>query len=78
MAKRPRKGQVVDVHFWDHAEDSDGPAECHVYGRLHETTRHAYVVDSWVCDDKDAHESATKRFVILKKVTTSIKILRAV
>lgn len=72
---RPIKGHIVSITFLDHAEDSDGPMECMVYGRLHKTTRQAYVVDSWVCDDPDAEKSSTKRFVILKRVVSSIKVL---
>lgn len=75
MTVRPRKGHIVSVTFLDHVEDGDEPMECTVYGRLHKTTRVAYLVDSWTCADEVIHEENKKRFVILKRVVSSIKVL---
>lgn len=72
---RPIKGNIVAITFLDHVEDGDSPMECSVYGRLHKTTRIAYIVDSWTCADPKVHEDNKKRFVILKKVVSEIKVL---
>jgi hypothetical protein len=78
MSARPRKGQIVCITFLDHVEDGDEAMECTVYGRLHKTTRIEYLVDSWTCKDPEVHEENKKRFVILKKVVLSIKILKEI
>lgn len=73
---RPIKGHIVAITFLDHVEDGDEPMECTVYGRLHKTTRIAYLVDSWTCADNDTHENNKKRFVILKRVVSNITVLK--
>lgn len=74
---RPIKGHVVAITFLDHVEDGDEPMECTVYGRLHKTTRVAYLIDSWTCADPAVHEDNKKRFAILKNVVSDIRVLKS-
>ena len=46
--KRLRKGDIVEITFLDHAENSDDALEFIVYGRVMDITRYAYKIGQWI------------------------------
>lgn len=68
--RRPRKGDIAQISFWDHAEDSDeGPIKCVVWGYVASAKGSFYKIQSWrLPNDPEANEDNKKEFTILKKV----------
>lgn len=50
-AKRLNKGDIVEITFLDHAENSSDAIEFVVYGKVMNITRHAYILGSWIYTD---------------------------
>jgi hypothetical protein len=84
MAKEVRLnvGDLVELTFLDHAENSDDAMEFVVYGKLFAITRTAYKVGSWVYADdvsraKDSNTDNENYFTIVKKAITKKRKLRS-
>lgn len=77
-----RKGQIIEVVFWDHVEDGNDPFEFMVWGRLMKVTRTYLVVESWAYADAkrrvDDDDSNIKRFTILRRVVKGVRIWETV
>ena len=79
--KRPVVGNIVEVVFWDHAENSKDALLFEVFGRLIEITKKAYIIKSWgyVKDVDRAGDSNTEnesKYAIVKKAVDSIRVLK--
>ncbi len=70
MSRAFRRGWVVAITFDDHAEDSDEPVSCILYGRVTKVHRRYVVVESWANPDPDAADDDIKQFTILKSTIT--------
>ena len=73
---RLRKGMVVAVEFDDHAESSDRPIRCRVYGKLVSIGRKHLVVTSWeTMEDKVTAKLNDHRWSILRATIVRIVLL---
>lgn len=79
----PRVGDIVEVRFHDHSEESHDPQEgaihfC-VFGRLHKITKSVYIVHSWAYVAPDGYEEGADSnivgFTIVRKAITEIRRL---
>ena len=79
MKKRPVIGDIVEIKFWDHAENSKDALLFVVIGRVSNITKRAYIVHAWqyvnatdkAADDNDANELW---FAIVKSAIDDIRI----
>ena len=69
---RFRKGQVVEVEFLDHVEDSSTPLLFTLYGRIVKVDRKYLVVESWSYTDRDGDDGDTnvKTWTIVRSTIT--------
>ena len=79
--KRPKVGDLVEVVFWDHAENSKDALLFDVFGRLTSITRKAYIVRSWgyqkdVDRAGDGNTDNENWYAIVKKAVDSIRVLK--
>ena len=80
-AKKPVIGDLVQIVFLDHAENSDDALKFEVVGRVHKITKTAYLVRTWgyVKDVDRAGDGNTDNenwYAIVKSAIESIKILK--
>lgn len=82
---KPRKGDIMQVTFLDHVEDSERnePFAFTVWGRVHSVDKKSITVASWDYADaghtegKESDQVNRKRFTILKSTITSLVMLEA-
>ena len=80
--KRPSVGDIVEIVFWDHAENSKDALLFEVFGRITGITRKAYIVRSWGYQNEvdragDGNACANENwYAIVKKAVDSIRILK--
>ena len=79
--KRPKVGDLVEVQFWDHAEQSKDALLFEVFGRIAGITRKAYIIRAWgyVLDiDRagDGNPENENSYAIVKRAIDSIRILK--
>ena len=84
MKPTARKGDLVQVTFLDHVEDSDKDQHFTfvVWGRVRSVTKSAITVECWAYPDPahtegDDDRFNVKRFTILKAVITDLVKLEA-
>lgn len=81
MAKRIRKGYVVEVHFLDHVEDGEGAMKFIVWGRVDRVSRRSLRIVSWAHEDpldpvaQDCEKGTEKTFTIVRSAITELKVL---
>lgn len=74
-------GDLVDIEFYDHAEDASDAMRFRVAGEILSQTKIAYIIATWRYADKidRAKDSNTKenenRFAIVKSAIINIKRL---
>lgn len=75
--RRPRKGDIAQISFLDHAEDSTtGPIKCLVWGYVASAKGSCYKIQSWrLPEDEETNEDNKKEFTILKRVVTDAIVL---
>ncbi len=83
MAKKAIKvGDLVDIEFYDHAEDHDDALVFRLAGEIGRITKTAYIVRTWrYTNDIDRAKDSNRKenensFAIVKKAIVSIKKLR--
>jgi len=83
MAKKDviQKGDLVQITFLDHCENSNDALEFIIWGRIDRITRTAYIIASWVYNDpveqaKDTNTDNENYYVIVRKAITNIKKLK--
>jgi hypothetical protein len=80
--KNVKVGDLVDIEFFDHAEDAEEALLFKLCGEVEKITRVSYIISTWRYADKvvaagdDNKKSNENRFAIVKKAITSIKILK--
>lgn len=74
-----RQWDIVSVLFADHAEDTDEPIRCQVFGRIRAINEDHYIphllIDSWIDVAGDVDSENVKRWVILLTAIEQIDIL---
>lgn len=79
MATQVAVGDIVDIEFYDHAEDADEAMRFKLCGEIAKITPISYVLYTWryACPVARAKDSNTKenenRFAIVKKAIINIK-----
>lgn len=74
-----RRGQIVEVQFYDHALNASKPFKFIVYGRLSSITTNAICVDSWIYATRMyKHDSNVERHAIVRSAIISIRQLKPV
>ena len=82
MAKKLEVGDLVDIEFLDHAEDSKDCLHFKLCGEILDITKSAYIIATWryACAIQRAEDDNNKenenRFAIVKKAIVSIKKLK--
>ena len=75
----PRKGDIIEIEFWDHMEDHDDACLFKIWGRLYRETAMTYSVMTWGFADPNEsgldEGSCVRRFTILKSTVTGIRKL---
>jgi len=79
--KRPAVGDLVEVVFWDHAENSKDALLFEVFGRLIEVTKKAFIIRAWgyvkdVDRAGDGNSDNENSYAIVKKAIDTIRILK--
>ena len=79
--KRPVVGDIVEVIFWDHAENSKDALLFEVLGRLIGSTRKAYIIRAWgyindVDRAGDGNPDNENSYAIVKRAVDSIRIIK--
>ena len=79
--KRPTVGDLVEVVFLDHAENSKDALLFEVYGRITGITRKAYLIRAWgyvreVDRAGDGNPENENSYAIVKKAVESIRVLK--
>ena len=79
--KRPTVGDIVEIVFLDHAENSKDVLLFEVYGRLIKITSKGYLVKSWgyvreVDQAADSNTDNENWYAIVKKAVQSIRVLK--
>jgi hypothetical protein len=79
--KRPVIGDIVEVVFWDHAENSKDALLFEVFGRIMGITSKAILVRSWgyvkeVDRAGDGNTDNENSYAIVKKAIDSIRVLK--
>jgi hypothetical protein len=71
----PRVGDEIRVDFLDHCEDGDGEAiQFTVYGRVLKINRAVLQVGCWVYTAPTETDSNEKKFDIVRKAVTNVRI----
>ena len=79
---RVKVGDIVEVVFWDHAENSHDGMQFVCYGKITGSTRKAWIIHSWMYQDpiQRAGDSNVKdnenSFAIVKSAIDSIRKLK--
>lgn len=76
---KPKLGDTVAVTFLDHCEDCDEgkPIAFTLFGLLSTITRTSYEITCWAyADGVRRGDGNEKRFAIVRKAITSIRILK--
>jgi len=81
MAKqKPKVGDVVEVEFLDHVENSDTPLPCIVYGRVRKLTEATIAIESWTFDEPSgvSHHDFDNRKVwgLIRDAVLRIEVLK--
>ena len=81
MKKAPKVGDIVQVTFWDHAENAKDALLFEVLGRVASVTRKAYLIRSWgyvneVDRAGDGNPDNENSYAIVKRAIDSIKVLK--
>ena len=76
-----RQADVVQIEFWDHAENSKDALKFEVIGRVFKITRKAYLVRCWgyaseVDRAGDGNADNENWFAIVKSTVETIKIFK--
>lgn len=79
--KKPQVGDIVNIVFWDHAENSRDALKFEVIGRISSITKMAYMVRCWGYESdidraSDGNVSNENWFAIVKSAIESIKVLK--
>ena len=79
--KRPQVGDIAEVVFYDHAENSKDALRFEVFGRLIQVTRKAYIVRSWGYVDEvdragDGNTDNENTYAIVKSAVESLRVLK--
>ncbi len=79
--KRPKVGDLVEVIFWDHAEQSKDALLFEVFGRISGITRKAYLIRAWGYVSEldrvgDGNPDNENSYAIVKRAIDSIRILK--
>ena len=80
-AKRPTIGDLVEIIFWDHAEQSKDALLFEVYGRISNITKKAYIIRAWgyvkeVDRAGDGNIDNENTYAIVKRAIDSIRVLK--
>ena len=77
----PRKGDVVEIHFLDHVEDSHEPLLFYLYGRLIKVDKKYVVVESWafpkVGGAEEGSENVKTFTIVCSTIEQLIKLIPA-
>lgn len=71
----PKEGDIVEIRFWDHAEDTHEPYLFHVFGRLAKVAARSVVVESWAYTKGEVGEPGdtnVKSFVLVASAIEEI------
>lgn len=73
-----RKGQLVEVTFYDHVQHGKRPLRCVVYGKLSVVAPKSLTVDCWMLSSgsKAARENNVERFTIVRAAIEKVTRLR--
>ncbi len=79
--KKPKIGDLVELVFWDHAEQSKDALLFEAFGRLISITKKAYIIRAWgyvkdVDRAGDGNPENENTYAIVKKAIDSIRILK--
>ena len=79
--QRPKKGDLVVVNFYDHAQGSKDALLFEVVGRITNITKKAYIIHTWryineVDKASDSNDENEDWFAIVKSAIDSIRILK--
>ena len=69
-----RKGDIVEVRFFDHVEDGE-PIEFVVYGRVGKLTRKFVTIQCWAYPDTLDDDHNVKAFSIVRSCITGVRVL---
>ena len=82
MAKTISKGDLVDIEFLDHAENSDHVLRFNLCGEVEQVTNDAYIIRTWRYSDpvdraKDENTKENEnKYAIVKKAVIGIYHLK--
>ena len=68
-------GSVVDVIFWDHAQNGQ-VIKCRVWGKLKHVDDKQIIIRSWECSDMPDNDTNHEHFSIVKSCIIAFKILK--
>lgn len=74
---RLRKGMVVAVEFDDHAQDSNAPIRCRVYGRIAAVARKHIVLIGWetIGQNQRTKDANDTRYSIIRSAIVHVSHL---
>lgn len=81
QTNKPKIGDIVEVTFLDHAENSKDVLLFEVFGRVKDITRKAYLIRAWgyvneVDRAGDGNPDNENSYAIVKRAIESIRVLK--
>ena len=70
-----RKGDIVELKFYDHASDTEDALIFVVWGRVCKQDKKHVVVQSWAHPDNLENDNQTECFSIIKSCIISSRVL---
>ena len=71
-----RKGDIVEVDFYDHAQDSEEALVFRVWGRVCKVEKKHIVVQVWAHPDNMENDNQTEYYSIIKSCIISSRVLK--